>query len=57
MTYSESQLQFEFDDQHWEALLKFDKSRDFINAQEALPGAKGVDITGIKEKMRWYFLK
>ncbi|MCF8245385.1 MAG: hypothetical protein K9J37_06260 [Saprospiraceae bacterium] len=43
----ESGLLFEFSDAHWSQLLFFDKTKDFQNAQEALPGTKGVDFTGI----------
>lgn len=57
MIYSESDLQFEFDDQKWEDLIKFDETRDFKNTQEALPGTKGVDFVGISNRRTLVFLE
>ncbi|MBI5917090.1 MAG: hypothetical protein HY842_17090 [Bacteroidetes bacterium] len=50
MTLQESNLQFVFNDMHWEHLLKFDDETDFKQAQEAVQGTKGVDFSGIFEK-------
>ncbi|MEZ4930548.1 MAG: hypothetical protein R2788_00215 [Saprospiraceae bacterium] len=57
MTYSESELQFEFDDQQWGNLLEFDKTKDFQNAQEALPSTKGVDFIGINKEDALVFIE
>jgi hypothetical protein len=45
----ESDLNFDFNDAKWTNLLHFDKTTEYRNAQEALPGTKGVDFTGILE--------
>ena len=50
MTFQESNLQFVFNDAKWAHLLEFDKETDFTQAQEAVPGTKGVDFSGILEK-------
>jgi len=57
MTYTESELQFEFDDQQWDKLLAFDKTKDFQNAQESLPSTKGVDFIGINEGSALVFIE
>jgi hypothetical protein len=49
MRYSESDLLFDFNENFWTALTKFDETKAFQNAQEAIPGTKGIDFVGIKE--------
>ncbi len=53
----ESDLIFDFSDAHWTHLLSFDKTKDYQNAQEALPGTKGVDFTGILENNALVFME
>ncbi len=46
-SFKESDLIFEFSDAAWSDVLEFDKTTDYQNAKNALPGTKGVDFTGI----------
>jgi hypothetical protein len=47
MVFLESNLQFDFSDEHWAHLLKFDETKDFKLVQESVPGTKGIDFSAI----------
>ncbi len=47
MTLREKDLEFDFNENYWTSILKFDETRDYQNAANNLPETKGVDIIGI----------
>ncbi|MBK7873482.1 MAG: hypothetical protein IPJ74_23865 [Saprospiraceae bacterium] len=47
MIFEESRLCFDFDDENWSHLLKYDESKDYENLSEAIDDTKAVDFTGV----------
>lgn len=50
MTIIEDKIAFNFDDNTWSFVLKYDEQTDFKNIRDAIHGTKGVDIIGVLEK-------
>jgi hypothetical protein len=50
MTITEDKIAFDFDDNTWSFVLKYDEQTDFKNIRDAIQGTKGVDIIGVLEK-------
>ena len=50
MTIIEDKIAFNFDDNTWSFVLKYDEQTDFKNIRDAIQGTKGVDIIGVLEK-------
>lgn len=50
MQFEESRLTFDFDDEAWSYLLKYDESKDYKNLQESIEDTKAVDFTGVLHK-------
>ncbi|MEK7255737.1 MAG: hypothetical protein AAB316_13390 [Bacteroidota bacterium] len=49
MKFKEGDLQFDFNENVWSHVLKFDETTAYGNAAKYLPRTKGVDFTGILE--------
>jgi hypothetical protein len=47
MTITEGNIVFNFDDNIWSFVLKYDEQKDFENIRDAIQGTKAVDIIGI----------
>jgi hypothetical protein len=47
MTIIEDKIAFDFDDNTWSFVLKYDEEKDFKNIRDAIHGTKAVDIIGI----------
>lgn len=45
--FEESQLKFEFDDEQWSCLIRYDQTRDYQNICNSISGTKGVDFIGL----------
>ncbi|MDX2069232.1 MAG: hypothetical protein SFV55_12480 [Haliscomenobacter sp.] len=47
MILKEDKLEFDFDDQAWSQVIKFDKHPDYEKIKDEVPETRGVDFTGI----------
>ena len=47
MKITEGNLEFDFDDQFWSHVIKFDEHPDYAKVKNKVPETKGVDFTGI----------
>lgn len=47
MKFKEGDLEFDFDDQAWSQLIKFDEHVDYAKVKNLVPETRGVDFTGI----------
>lgn len=47
MKLIEGDLEFDFDNDYWSQVIKFDVHVDYRKVTEKIPGTKGVDFTGI----------
>lgn len=50
MEFLEGNLKFTFDDHSWSDLIKYDKTRDCKNVQQAVIGTRAVDVVGVLKK-------
>lgn len=47
MKFREGDLEFDFDDQAWNHVIKFDEHADYAKVKNLVPETRGVDFTGI----------
>jgi hypothetical protein len=47
MKFKEGNLEFDFDEQAWSHVIKFDEHIDYAKVKNQVPETKGVDFTGI----------
>lgn len=47
MTLREEDLEFDFDNDAWNHVIKFDEHADYAKIKNLVPGTRGVDFTGI----------
>lgn len=47
MKFREGDLEFDFDDQAWNHVIKFDEHTDYAKIKNLVPETRGVDFTGI----------
>ena len=47
MTFTESELLFDFSDKTWSYLMQYDEESDFFKIRDAVKGTKAVDFIGV----------
>jgi len=57
MKLQESRLLFDFDDNKWTDLIRFDEHIDYKNVKKNVPETKGVDFIGILNQKSIYFFE
>lgn len=55
MEYSESGVQFDFDDSQWQFITQFDSEKDYEKVKNALEETKAVDFVGMKDDRTYFF--
>jgi len=56
MEFTESRLRFEFQEEEWDALIKYDNEADYQKIKRSIPGTKAVDFVGISNE-NLYFIE
>jgi hypothetical protein len=57
MKFTEGSLEFDFEDQFWANLIKFDEHPDYVRVKDVVPETKGVDFSGILYKSILVFIE
>lgn len=54
MVFEESHLRFNFHDEEWDHLVKYDEEKDYRKLGNSIPGTKGVDFIGISREIIYF---